>query len=465
MRVPIPIVGPFYTNRSLPLSAQTTKNYYPEINSESREVSSLMPTPGLTSFAAVGGAFRGAHSMGGLLYEVSGTSLYSISSVGAVTSIGTIAGGDPVVMDDGNSQLIIAAGSKKYSYTTAAGLAEITDTDLGNANSVAFLNTHFIYQQSNGNFASSASGDGTNVDALDIAKAESDGDDLLRVLTNSQYLYLFGSETIETWYNSGVGNPPFDRVQGGVLDYGIAGTYAATKSNDFTYFLDHKRVPRRLSGISSQKISNPAISQEWSKYSDVSDARMFAFTLDGGEFIAFTFPSANKTWVFHEASGQWFEWATGSNRHRAEEAIYIYDKWLAFEWATGDVYEIDFDALDDNGTTIHRERVSAPISGELYGKPGAKLFQSRLELIMQAGEGLAVGQGSNPKVMLAWSDDGGRTWSNEIMGSIGKGGEYTTKVTFHRLGSFYSRMYRIRVTDPVKHSIIAANGDINIGTS
>jgi len=51
--------------------------------------------------------------------------------------------------------------------------------------------------------------------------------------------------------------------------------------------------------------------------------------------------------------------------------------------------------------------------------------------------------------MLKYSDDGGRTFSNELWRTIGKLGEYRTRVKWNRLGRSRDRVYTVEVSDPV----------------
>jgi hypothetical protein len=46
-----------------------------------------------------------------------------------------------------------------------------------------------------------------------------------------------------------------------------------------------------------------------------------------------------------------------------------------------------------------------------------------------------VVQGSDPQVMLRFSDDGGHTWSNEHWKSMGKIGRYGYRTIWRRLGA------------------------------
>lgn len=67
---------------------------------------------------------------------------------------------------------------------------------------------------------------------------------------------------------------------------------------------------------------------------------------------------------------------------------------------------------------------------------------------------------SDRKVFLCYSDDGGRNWSNWRERSLGETGEYNKRIRFNRLGSFRERIWRIRVSSPVKRDIIAASAQL-----
>ena len=66
----------------------------------------------------------------------------------------------------------------------------------------------------------------------------------------------------------------------------------------------------------------------------------------------------------------------------------------------------------------------------------------------------------DPKIMLQFSDDGARTWSNELQASIGKQGEYLTRAVWRRLGCARQRLFKVSVTDSVNVVIISGHLDI-----
>jgi hypothetical protein len=85
------------------------------------------------------------------------------------------------------------------------------------------------------------------------------------------------------------------------------------------------------------------------------------------------------------------------------------------------------------------------------------MAHDEVQLVFQQGVGLASGQGYDPKVMLQWSDDGGRTWSSERWRALGKMGEYRKRgPTWNALGSARDRCYRFAISDPVRRTLILA---------
>ena len=212
-------------------------------------------------------------------------------------------------------------------------------------------------------------------------------------------MYFFGSHSVEPWQNTGTGNPPFARVSSGVQPYGLAGTHAIVATDEYMYFLDTKRVPRRSNGLNFLNIGNPALGVEFAKYSKIDDCICFEFTQDNQQFVAFTFPTADKTWCFHEASGSWFQLSHGVNgsRHRASSMLNIYGLNYCADHTNGLVYEYSLDLYSDNGEPIIKQRDTAAIHGGLFGVPGKKLFFDEVEFIIVAGQTEVEGTGLGPQ--------------------------------------------------------------------
>jgi len=72
---------------------------------------------------------------------------------------------------------------------------------------------------------------------------------------------------------------------------------------------------------------------------------------------------------------------------------------------------------------------------------------------------------SDPHLVIDWSDDHGRTWSNGRVLSMGKIGEYHKRVKAWRLGQARERVYRVTISDPVKRVILSAELQADGGLS
>ena len=83
------------------------------------------------------------------------------------------------------------------------------------------------------------------------------------------------------------------------------------------------------------------------------------------------------------------------------------------------------------------------------------IFHHALQIDLETGVGLVSGEGSDPQLMLRWSDDGGQTWSDEHWTSAGRMGEYQTRAVWMRLGRSRDRVYETTVTSPVQWSLLA----------
>jgi len=66
---------------------------------------------------------------------------------------------------------------------------------------------------------------------------------------------------------------------------------------------------------------------------------------------------------------------------------------------------------------------------------------------------------------LQVSKDYGFSFTSVGYRSVGKVGEYTTRVRWQALGAARDWVFKLRITDPVKRVITGASADISIGSS
>lgn len=471
MRVPLNITGGNYEHKSRPLSKQVTRNFWPQLQPTKKQRSEyiLQSFYGLKTFKEQSGnADRGMLENQGVLYKVTDTTLYTVDNTGTHTSLGSIPGSGQCILKAMGAQVIINNGSGAVFIWDGTNLTQNTDVNLGTPNGVAVLNNQAIYDDGAGTQIFEVSDVGTpgTINGLNNAQAESDSDELVAPYAWRETLYLMGKKTIELWWNSGQGNPPFDKIQGAVIKMGLEAVNSMADTPDFFIFLGTDKQFHSLTPGSSAVdtvISNPAMAKQIAKYLVTSDCIGWTMELEGQWFYVATFPSQDVTWVM-PIGGEFFQWGTGAEgRIRANSYAFAHNKHLVAEYNSGNIYELDPETYTDAGDTIIRTRDTALIHSGLIGPDNKEFEITALELVMETGIGNIAAPGDNPKVAVSVSRDGGKTFGTERFLRVGRLGERVS-VRTGTFGRFQAAgcVLRVRCSDPVYYAIYSAAIEMDI---
>lgn len=447
-----------YKLDSLPVSAQRLVNLYIEAVPSGKTPLFLRGTPGLNLFCDTGSTFgvRAMETFKGVPYAAVGDTLYSIDRTGASTDRGTIPDSGPVFMEEGTNALGILAGLQLYT-NDGLTLSIVSDPDLPQASTLAALDGYAIVTQYNSKkWNISALDDFTSWDGLDFASAEAAPDNLVRAIRSHRQVWLFCEETTEVWYDSGAASFPFERIESAFMEKGLAVATAVCRADNTLYWLGHDLQIYRATGFVPQRVSTNAIEIAIRKMAAISDCTFWSYVQDGHTHVVCNFPSGGATFVFDAATNEWHERQSyGLSYWRAGSYVYAYGKHLVGDLTTGKIYEINPDAYDENGNPLVATATAPPLS-----KGGVTITAGTVELECETGVGLTSGQGSDPTLVLSWSDDGGRNFKGNRELSLGKKGEYGRRVRAGRLGAFRTRIFRLTISDPVRRIVIGA--DLNI---
>ena len=444
-------------------------NLYPEVIPEGgKEPAYLQRCPGMELIATVGtGPIRGLWNNNNNLYIASGSELYKATPDLTITKLGDITGTGPVSMADNGFQLFVACNPNGFIYNFTTGVfQQITDPDFPGAVTVGYLDGYFVFNEPGSQRVwVTQLLDGTSIDATDVASAEGAPDFLIAVLVDHREAWLFGSNSVEVWYDAGLSDFPLTRIQGAFNEIGCAAPYSVAKLDNGVFWLGSdargRGIVYRANGYTGQRISTHAVEWQIQQYGNLSDAIGYTYQQDGHSFYVLVFPSANTTWVYDVATNAWHEragWANGAfTRHRGNCQMSFNGEVVVGDYENGKIYAFDSDVYADDGQIQRWLRSWRALpTGQNSLKRTA---HHTLQLDCESGVGLNTGQGSDPQVMLRWSDDGGHTWSNEHWAGMGKIGEHYRRVFWRRLGmtlKLRDRVYEISGTDPVKIAIMGA---------
>ena len=470
-----PILGSTYVARSVNAADARMVNLFPEIIPEAgKEPAFLQRAPGLRKLATIGnGPIRGLWEYGGFMYVVSGNQVYKVNSSYTATLLGTVANASgPVSMVDNGTQLFIACNGPSYIYNATTNVfQQITDGDFPGAVTVGYLDGYFVFNEPNSQriWVTSIL-DGLSVDPLDFASAEGSPDGVVGIIVSHRELWVLGTNSVEVWYDAATQGFPLERIQGAFNELGCAAPYSIAKMDNGVFWLGKdargQGIVYRANGYTGQRISTHAVEWHIQQYGNLSDTIGYTYQQDGHSFYVLVFPSADTTWVYDVATQSWHERAGFANgeftRHRGNCQVFFNNQVIIGDYQNGNIYAFDLDVYADD-TNIQKWLRSwrALPTGQNNLKRTA---QHSLQLDCESGVGLNLGQGSDPEVMLRWSDDGGHTWSNEHWTTIGKIGQFYRRVFWRRLGmtlKLRDRVYEVSGTDPVKIAIMGAELQIS----
>lgn len=332
---------------------------------------------------------------------------------------------------------------------------------------ITYIDGYFVLTNGTMNHYVSDLYDGTKFNPIATSPVSAATDTIQAPFNLHQQLWFIKQDSTEVWQDTG--NPtsqgsPFSRVGGAVIDYGTPAPYSVTRGDNSLFFLANQRTDgggvfvgvAELNGYTPAIVSPPSITYQMSLWADMANAFGFCYSDGGHTFVQFTSPGDNQTFVYDTTTRMWHErssYVSGSfliGRHLANCYSFFSGKHLIGDYLTGKIYRMGSDLYTENGNPIIGIR-TAPIVSDKQDRNN--IFISRLTIDVEAGLG---GQGTDPQASLAWSNDGGHTWSNDHPRSMGKAGEYLKRMVWRCLGYSRDRVFRLTMSSPSKRVIMGA---------
>lgn len=452
--------------------------------------------PGLDLYCAEttnnSAACRGLYTTGtGKVFGVWSNQIFEIAQDGTKSYVGDLLSfGGEVSFADNSFEMILVDGVAGYTVNLTTGVFAqikdeyfpgIADNDVTKAPTrVAMIDTYFIVNKQNSNeyYWSTANYKPYAFDmdnptkmnvwnGLQFGQKLGDSDEIIGMTQCSNLLWLFGRQSIEVHYNSGdYEGQLFSRVSNALINFGCHAPNSIVRFSTNVFWIGSDRagttgiftagsdfLPTRIStrGVESVMESMP-------KY---DDAISYVYAADGHIFIVFYFPSGDTTFVYDVVTQAWhkrtkYDYITGqTSAWTALYSTFGHGRSIVGDRLGDALYVLDSDKYaNDNpsGTGINYiNRVkTSPIILNMGKMTRYKTFQ----LIMQQGVGLINNTpelvGRDPKAMISWSNDSGKSWSNEREVGLGRIGEYSKRTRLTTLGTARNRVWKIRITDPVQ---------------
>ena len=367
-----PILGQAYVARSINAADNRLVNLFPEaIPDGGKEAGFLNRAPGLQFLQTVGtGPIRGlwAHQTNGSdFYVVSGIQVFKLTSTSATPQLlGTVSGTGPVSIADNGAVIFFACNGPSYTYFEPTGeFNQITDENFSGAVTVAYIDNLFVFNEPNSQRIYSVD----TVDPLtaqyiyplvfsatDVSSADGSPDGVVAINVDHRQMWVFGTDSVEVWYNAGLANFPLTPVQGAFNEIGCAAPYSVAKLDNALFWLGTdargQGIVYKNNGYSGVRVSTHAIEYAIAQYGNISDAVAYTYQQEGHAFYVLNFPSASKTWVYDVSVQAWHERASGDEgqyRHRSNCQCNFGGTIIVGDFENGNIYAFDLDVYADNG--------------------------------------------------------------------------------------------------------------------
>lgn len=474
-------IGGSYEAQSWQADSELTMNMYVEqMESPGAKAKMILcPTPGVERFTPtptpqVGGKCLFTN-FDGRMFGVTGGRLYEYFEDGSFTERGTVAqDANPVyIVSNGNSgdQLAMVAGGNVYCYDLNTNTLTLELS--GNYTHIGVLYGYFVaLDASIGRVRVSDVNDGTVWDPLQFFERSIGADPFVSMCVSTQgFIYVFGFQSGEVWYNANAGTMPFAPHPSGLDFPGIAANFSAVQANQSIAWLSTNKdggyQVMAARGFRPEAISNRAEEYAYSQMVDPSDAVGQTYRSRGHVFLALTFFMDKQSRYYDFTTGLWHQrgtWDAANNVYLAWRPVYhcfAFKKHLMADYLSGYVYEMnDTYTSDVNGLVLRRIRRAPALASQ-----NRLISYGKFELYVQPGngDGDPTSQGFNPQVVMQISNDGGRTFGSERRCGSGKQGEYKKRVFWDMNGQSRNRVFQIVVSDPVVWFVCDAFLDFQVG--
>jgi len=398
----IQVVGGFYADPNLHWTRQDTLNWIP-LRAEApgtltqwqlRDAPGVKPFVRITKSVSPGptiidaGPIRGMRNVEGKLFVVAAQTLYQISNTGVAIPYGTIPGVGRVSMAHNQrglgNELLIVNGSAGYVFNTnTLVFGKITDEGYPGAFVADYVDQYLCQIEPQGRFwFHSDLADAYAYNTLDRYEAEADPDRMVSLLVSHREVLIFGKDTIEPFVNTGASEGTFERASNTVIEVGCAAKFTPRNLDNSVFWLDDKRLVRRMEGYTPVRISTDAIDAAFTECTEAEVNQAYAFTFEArGHKIYYITVPGRFTFGYDVLTGQWHRRATWNMPHWAvTDAVFWNGRWIVGSSINGRLYELDWLYKLDACDPLVRKRVT----GKLWDAEN-EMTLNNVELKFQTG--------------------------------------------------------------------------------
>ena len=422
----------------------------------------VVPTPGRRRLAELPGFCRGLYAkpgvQGGALFAAAGSELVTVSSAWASTSIGAIAGADPVRFADFRAALIALAGGTIY-YRSDPTFASVTDGDAPSPPSAITTAGYRILASvvAGDEFGWSKAGLYNDWDPLGSAQAIDLPDPIVGLGQDSGDAIAFGSRSIARWRATGGAEDEAFSPMAGIVNMGSIGGNVITELDGGLSFVNDRGEMASIAGGAPTTIECRAFSDEFNRLSLLTRSAALGWGYQEGpvSFYGVRAVGLPRTYVLDRSTGLVHQRARYgyATTYDVGYTARAYDATVCASPESPYLWQWSRDVFDDDGDPIIRTMtVRAEIAEDMT------IYSVALDI--RVIDQPLSGQGLEPSCMITYSRDGGQTWSDDWgdvrvvpLPAVGQADARPGDWQFGAFTRVHGALFRIQISDPVRFAV------------
>lgn len=335
----------------------------------------LAKRPGVAPFALISDApIRGLFELNDRAFGVAGSVFFEFFDNGSVTEYPSVvieddAAHSPVTfISNGTAGFQLAFTASLYGYvfdllTNTLSLIADSDFPQGEAKMLEFMDGYgIVLINDSRRFQISALEDFTDWDALDVAERSIASDNIVFIKRIHRDLILGGSQTSESWYDSGDPLFPFQPSQGVLIEQGACAGFATSRCDDTLIWpVKDERgqgVVSRLQGYTNVRTTTYAIDQFLQNCFNINTSVSFSFQMFGHLYYGlynedFSNSLGSFTLVYDVTENKWLQWGQWNSTTCLYEPFigkyhcFAFQKHIFGSRSNGWLYDMSTAYLDD----------------------------------------------------------------------------------------------------------------------
>lgn len=481
VRKDFPIIGEFNNSRSQRYNNQDTINMYVDQDLESLRPLSLSPLPGTEEYVTISQAegktcrVNGVYSYKTDTYAVMGELVFKINESKTISQL------SPTKLSTTNGAISWANNTSQIALVDGVGLF-IYEIQANNFIQVTLptgmpANPFVVYYQDARLFIRfrddprvyySAQGDFSKLDAGNFEVQQSRPSVATGLIGANERLFLLGDVSAEVWAPPQyANNNPIIRDNNLLYEFGcgasasvVKGILNAGRGKTLTSFVAWFSSNQNGVGTFVMSTGGPAIiigsdaiEREIEQFDKSDDCFGFVVEISGVTLIEWTFPDADKTFVYNIMTKTWSRKVRNDGKSsNLTGHTFVNERHIVGNKDNNMLYEMKAGLMTDNGEPVNRSRTTLTF----YDKGGNQLSVGELIVYFETGD---VISGSSPVAYLEVSFDSGKTWTQPSPSPMGEIGEFARESRWHNLGVADSYTFRISIYEPVRVFIMGASID------